>query len=155
MKKNAFFGCICLIFLLSIACAPESSDGSGDPDLNIIGTWKLLSSQTIQAGDTTRISFSGDQEMIKILNPSHFAFLRHDLRKGQDSAAVFVAGGGKFTLSGNQYTEYLDYCNFREWEGHTFEFELTLTGDTLIQKGIEKVEAIGVDREITETYVRL
>lgn len=93
--------------------------------------------------------------MIKIINDSHFAFLRHDLNKGQDSPAIFVAGGGSYTLQGDRYTENLEYCSEREWEGSTFEFTVAIEGDTLIQQGIEKVESLGVERYNIEKYVRV
>ena len=95
------------------------------------------------------------EQMIKIINDSHFAFLRHDLNKGQDSLATFVAGGGPYTLEGNRYTEHLEYCSAREWEGTAFEFTVAIEGDTLVQQGIEKVESIGVERYNIEKYVRI
>ena len=94
--------------------------------------------------------------MIKIINDSHFAFLRHDLNKGKDSVkAIYSSGGGRYTLSGNQYTEQLDYCDAREWEGHVFNFTVTIKNDTLIQHGIEKIEKLGIDRVIIERYIRV
>jgi hypothetical protein len=53
------------------------------------------------------------------------------------------------------YTEHLDYYSDRNWEGKTFTFTVTISNDTLIQKGIEKVESASVDREIIEVYVRV
>ena len=94
--------------------------------------------------------------MIKIIGDSHFAFLNHDLNKGVDSSlAHFVSGGGKYTFNNNTYTEFLDYCNFREWEGHKFDFTIEFKGDTLIQSGIEKIEELEVDRKIIEKYLRI
>lgn len=52
--------------------------------------------------------------MIKIINETHFSFLNHDMKKGKDSTKVFVAGGGRYTLEGDQYNEFLEYCSARE-----------------------------------------
>ena len=93
--------------------------------------------------------------MIKIINQDHFAFLRHDLAQGKDSTTLYVSGGGRYTLEGDQYTEYLEFCTAREWEGHTFQFTVSIQNDTLIQQGRERIESLGVDRLNTETYVRL
>jgi hypothetical protein len=93
--------------------------------------------------------------MIKIITPTHFAFLNHDLKKGKDSVAVFVAGGGSYTLEGDQYTESLEYCSDREWEGNTFHFTVNVSGDTLIQRGVEKIENLGVERLNIEKYVKV
>jgi hypothetical protein len=85
--------------------------------------------------------------MIKIINDTHFAFFNHDLNNGKDSTAVFFGGGGKYTLKDSVYTENLEFFNNRQWENG-------IKNDTLTQKGIEKVEKLGIDRIITEKYVR-
>jgi hypothetical protein len=119
------------------------------------GTWKLVSGMLIEKGDTTLTDYTTDRSMIKILNASHFAFLNHDLQKGKDSTALFVAGGGTYKLEGDQYTENLEYCSARDWEGNTFHFTVTISGDTLVQQGIEKLEDLAIERMNIETYVRL
>ena len=116
----------------------------------IEGTWKLVTATLIEKGDTTVTDYTTDRSFIKIINDSHFAFLQHDLRK--DSTG-FSAGGGRYDFDGKNYTEHLEYCNAKEWEGHDFTFTMTITGDTLVQSGIEKIESQGIDRINTEKYV--
>lgn len=123
------------------------------PRITLIGTWKLLSGTIIEKGDTTVTDYTSNTSFIKIINETHFAFLQHDLNKGKDSA-VFAAGGGSYTLRDSLYTEHLQYCNAREWEGHDFAFTITINNDTLVQRGIEKVEAAGIDRINIEKYIR-
>jgi hypothetical protein len=118
------------------------------------GTWKLLTGQLVEKGDTTVTDYSKDREFIKIINGTHFAFLGHDLHKGQDSAAFFTAGGGHYSLSDSNYTEHLEYCNDRAWEQNNFSFTITFHGDTLIQRGVEKIDSLGISRLNIETYVR-
>lgn len=121
----------------------------------ILGTWKLITGITISGKDTTVTDYTKGQEMIKIINPTHFAFLHHDLNQGKDSTAVFAAGGGRVAFDSTHYTEYLDYCNSREWEKHQFDLTYTISGDTLRTTGLEKVENAGVDRINIETLVRI
>ena len=92
--------------------------------------------------------------MIKVINETHFAFFNHDLNNGKKADALFFGGGGKYTLKDSIYTEHLEYFNNRDWENNKFDFTLKVKNDTLIQKGIEKVEKLGVDRIIIEKYVR-
>ena len=117
----------------------------------IFGTWKLLTGTLIEKGDTSVTDYTKDRSFIKIINDSHFAFLQHSLR--QDTTD-FSAGGGSYTLSGNNYTEHLEYCSAKEWEGHDFTFTVTISNDTLVQTGVEKIEAQGIDRINTEKYIR-
>lgn len=143
-----------LITLLSASCNNNDQQAeAARPAME--GTWELITGTTIVKDDTTFTDYTSGQKMIKIINASHFAFLRHDLNKGKDSSAIFVAGGGRYHLHGDEYTEYLDYCNEREWEGHTFAFKVSVSNDTLIQTGREKVEEAGIDRIIIEKYSRL
>ncbi len=141
---------------LTMSCDTGKPDiGSGKNSAPLEGTWELLSETKIENGDTTYAEASKAQRMIKIINKTHFAFLRHDLSQGKDSAALFVAGGGRYTLKDHNYTEYLDYFISREWENNTFHFTVNIMNDTLIQSGIEKVEGLGVDRIIIEKYKRV
>lgn len=121
----------------------------------LIGTWQLLQATIIEKGDTSVTDYTKNVSFIKIINGTHFAFLQHDLAKGKDSAAVFVAGGGTYALKDSLYTESLAYCSAREWEGNDFAFTISIKGDTLIQQGIEKVEAAGINRINREKYVRV
>ena len=68
---------------------------------------------------------------------------------------MFSAGGGNYTLKDSLYTEHLQYCNDRQWEGNNFEFTVTINNDTLIQKGLEKIDSLGVNRMNIEKYLRV
>lgn len=121
----------------------------------LTGTYKLLSSTITVKGDTAKPLSLANQEMIKIFNGTHFAFFRHDLSKGKGADSLYDSGAGTYILSGEKYTEHLIYCGGREWEGHDFNFTLERHGDSLFQKGIEKLENKNIDREIVEIYVKL
>lgn len=145
------------ILAITASCSEETKN---DPEISattpIEGTWKLLTGTIIEKGDTTITDYTKNKSFIKIINDSHFAFLLHDLSKGKDSSsAEFSAGGGSYSLAGNNYTEHLEYCNAREWEGHDFSFTITISGDTLIQSGVEKIEAQGINRINAEKYIRV
>ncbi len=143
-----------LFFLFSCS---GNTDAKKEPEQNpLVGTWKLLEGTIIEKGDTTVTSYTKDKSFIKIINDGHFSFILHDLAKGKDSAtAAFSAGAGSYKLEGDQYTEHLEYCSDREWEGHDFHFTISIRNDTLIQTGEEKIESAGVSRLNTEKYIRL
>ena len=143
------------LFLLLIACNNVQNKSTDKAALPIQGTWKLLNGTLIEKGDTTVTDYTKNTEFIKIINSNHFAFLSHDIHKGKDTAASFSAGGGKYSLQDSQYTEHLEYCNDRQWEGNDFQFTITIHNDTLIQQGLEKIDSIGVNRINIEKYVRL
>ncbi len=120
----------------------------------LVGTWELISATTTEK-DTTFSTFDPSHKMIKILNPTHFAFLNHAVNTKKDSSNAFTAGGGKYTLTDSVYTEHLDYYIDKQWENNTFNFVIKISGDTLIQKGVEKIDKLGIDRVIVEKYIRV
>jgi hypothetical protein len=143
---------ILIVFVVACNSKPEVNNTNHIP---LEGTWKLLSGTLIEKGDTAVTDYTKTVSFIKIINKTHFSFLKHDLKKGKDSTAAFDAGGGTYTLVGNAYTENLEYCNARDWEGNAFKFEISIQNDTLIQKGIEKIEKSGIDRLNIEKYLRI
>lgn len=123
--------------------------------LPIEGTWKLISGTLIEKGDTVVTDYTKKISFIKIRNNTHFAFLSHDLNKGKTADSAFSAGGGHYSLKDSLYTEHLEYCSDRQWEGNDFEFTIIIQNDTLIQTGIEKVANTAINRLNIEKYVRI
>lgn len=121
----------------------------------IIGTWQLLTHTEITDGKTRVDDYTKNQKFIKIINDTHFAFLSHAVNTPKDSSNNFDGGGGRYTLTGDKYTEHLDFYKDKNWEGKAFDFTISFSGDTLIQKGVEKVEKENVDQIIIEKYLRL
>ena len=139
--------------MLFASCNNEKKQNQNQ--LPLIGTWELISATSTEK-DSTVSTFNPKIKMIKIINPTHFAFLSHDLNMGKDTtSAAFTAGGGTYTLVDSVYTEHLDYFIDRNWENNKFEFVVKIQNDTLIQKGIEKVEKLGIDHIIVEKYKRV
>jgi hypothetical protein len=149
-----FFVRITLVMILLQACSSNPSSTPAPSPL--IGTWELIAATSTQH-DTTVSTFDPHIQMIKIINPTHFAFLSHSVNTGADSTAAhsFDAGGGAYSLVDSVYTEHLQYYSDRKWENNSFEFVVKISGDTLVQKGVEKVDNLGVNHIIVETYKRV
>jgi hypothetical protein len=142
-----FFGIIALLFVF---CACEKQSTS-----SLEGTWQLISATSTEK-DSTFSTFNPKVKMVKIINDSHFAFLSHDITGAKDSTrAAYTAGGGTYTLKDSLNSENLEYFIDPQWENHKFEFVVKIQNDTLVQKGVEKLEKLGIDRVIVEKYVRL
>jgi hypothetical protein len=149
--KALFIFIVSTMFITS--CSMQIKNDSGD--LPLRGTWRLLTGTLIQKGDTAITDYTKNTSFIKIINDSHFAFFQHDLKNGKDSTPVFSSGAGKYSLHDSTYTEHLEYCSAREWEGHDFSFTVEIHNDTLTQRGIEKIDSLGINRLNIEKYVRL
>lgn len=149
--KHLLFSCAVFFFIFS--CNPAQQP---ETKLTIEGTWKLQSGTLIEKGDTAVTDYTHGISFIKIINADHFAFLSHDLDKGKDSLQdSYSSGGGKYDFKDSVYTEHLEYCSDRQWEGNDFEFTVTIRGDTLVQQGIEKIDSLGVNRMNIERYIRI
>ncbi|MEA5401907.1 hypothetical protein VB776_03195 [Arcicella sp. DC2W] len=137
-----------LSFSAILACQPKEKENP------LIGTWQLVSAETIEK-DTSFSTFNPKVQMIKIINPTHFAFMSHVVNPAKDSTNSFSAGGGEYTLVDSVYTENLQYFIDKNWENNKFTFTVKIQNDTLIQKGIEKIEKLGIDHVIIEKYVKV
>lgn len=141
------------VILLLVSCKQPQLQSQTKP---IAGTWKLISGTLIEKGDTTITDYTKDLSFIKVINDTHFSFLLHDTNGGKDStSAAYSSGGGKYDLVNDQYTEHLEYCSDRQWEGHDFSFTITIKNDTLVQQGVEEIESAGISRLNIEKYVRV
>lgn len=145
-----------LVLVILISCEQNKNTEIATVPVNpMIGTWELISGTTIQGKDTSFTDYTKNKKFLKIINGSHFAFVGHDLTKGKDTLAFYTSGAGTYTLSDSLYTEHLQFCSDRAWEGNDFPFTILIKEDTLTQTGIEKVEKIGVNRLNIERYVKL
>ncbi len=152
----SFKNLLLLVCPLLISCRENTIDSKTPVAANpVVGTWQLITGTLIEKGDTTVTDYTENISFIKIINDSHFSFLQHDLKKGKDSTAVFAAGGGSYSIQDSIYTEHLEYCTDRAWEGNDFTFTLSIKNDTLTQRGLEKVEGTGINRENIEKYVKI
>lgn len=134
--------------LLIVSCTEQKSNKP-----NIEGTWKLISALNITGTDSTFTDYTVGMEGIKIIGKTHFSFFQHDLNHGKDSTAMYASGAGSYSFDGVHYKENLEYCTSRAWENNSFEFNVEVRNDSLFQIGLEKIEALGVDRKIIETYI--
>ncbi len=151
MKKLLLLGAL----FIGCKTEPKQAPDAGKDKLPLVGTWKLLSGTLIEKGDTALTDYTKGASFIKIINDTHFAFFNHDLTNGKGSSPSYNSGGGRYTLTDSTYTEQLEYCTDRQWEGHTFPFTIMIQNDTLVQQGVEKIPAAGIDRLNIERYVRL
>lgn len=147
-------GVLFTTFLLT-ACNQNTQIKESAYQSKLAGTWKLITGRLIEKGDTLLTDYTKGTAFIKIINATHFAFLQHDLTRGMDSTKNFQAGGGTYTLHDSLYTEHLQYCSARNWEGNSFPFTISIKNDTLTQKGLEEVKSEGIRRINIETYIRL
>ena len=153
MKKSILAASVCFVLFSCTVKTEVSNDNK--KMLPLEGTWKLLSGTLIDKDSTTVTDYTKNLSFIKIINGSHFAFFSHDLNKGKGADSNFVSGGGKYSLQDSSYTEHLEYCSDRQWEGNDFNFTITINNDTLVQKGIEKIDSLGINRMNIEKYIRL
>ena len=124
MKQVQILGAAILALAATFSLAqskPHSASG-------VLGTWELVSH------DYNGQQASPGQRQIKILAPGHFIWLTYD----KDKMKTVGAGTGTWTLSGNNYTEHVDFVDVeggQDLNGKDLTFTLTVSGDTLTQSG--------------------
>jgi len=111
MKSLHIFWTV-LLFALLVSCAVEKKN-------ELEGAWEFVSGRTTTP-DTTFEYTHDDWNEIKVLTKSHWVFVGQEPNRpkftegGTDAellaaAETFNAGGGKYTLEGDTYTEHIEY----------------------------------------------
>jgi ketosteroid isomerase-like protein len=96
----------------------------------LVGTWELVSTLGTRNDTTFMQGGPPDIRAIKILNATHYAVITR--RGGQ----FMRAGGGRYTLSGNTYTEMVDISSGQDQStGVAATFTVRLEGDTWTTEG--------------------
>ena len=145
-----------LVFAVLISACQGNKQSSESLHDKLQGSWQLVYAASIKKDTTIRNDPPGTK-MIKILNRTHFAFLQHTLDK-KDTTGIYGSGGGTYILKDSTYTEHLEFCTYRSYEGNDFEFTIRFSGDTLIQSGVEKLADFGIAAEnvgLIEKYIRI
>jgi hypothetical protein len=138
---------IYVVLVVLIICASCKNEETKN---GIEGTWKMIYAETKQ-GDSIEVKDLSNTDFIKIINASHFAFINQDYNNVEN----FYSGGGTYKYQGKQYVETLDFTSVELIRNHEFPFTIKISGDTLIQKGLEEVKAAGIKREIIEKYIKV
>ena len=137
----------------SLAFAGESADdkSSGCP---LQGAWQLVAGKY---GDATEFQdVPPEQVMIKLVTDTHFTWVRFD----SETKEVSHAAGGRCTVSGDKYTEHIEYgigpVMQLKGEKQTFTWKLegerwhhsgTLSNGVRIEEIFERVKKEPLDEE--------
>lgn len=144
MKKTI---ALLIILVTTFSCHQKETLKSSNP---IEGTWKMVYAEILE-NDSLKLKDLSNTTFIKIINKSHFSFFNQENTGNKN----FYGGAGSYLLKGNSYTETLTFTDSEALKNHQFSFHILVKGDTLIQSGIEKVEAAGIHRQIVEKYIKL
>ncbi len=95
------------------------------------GTWKLVSQEYVRNGNHQMViqdQLNGEQ--LKTWSDKYFMFVGKYVN-GMQLQQSF--GGGTYNLSGNVYTEDIEFHSTASLRGRTMMLHLELKGDTLLQ----------------------
>lgn len=117
------------ILVLAVCAWFATAVQGADLGTRHIGTWKLVSTKYGEAKEHT--PYPASSMRMKIINPTHFTWLEISDGKVQTSA------GGKFVVSGDSYTETIDFAGegMEPYRGKAQKFTLRIEGDKLYQSG--------------------
>ncbi|WP_298530937.1 hypothetical protein [uncultured Algibacter sp.] len=135
-----------ILIALGITCILSCKKQSN----KIEGTWKMVYAETIE-NDSLKIKNLSNTKFIKIINDTHFAFFNQQ----DGSSENFYGGAGTYVFDGFNYEETLNFTSVLVLRNHKFPFTIEIKGDSLIQTGLERIKEAGIDRRITEKYVRM
>ena len=124
---------VALIMLVGCASQPQVSttaaSAGAQRDTRLVGTWELVSTLATRNDSVVMQGGPPGITSMKILNATDYAVITR--RDGQ----FMRAGGGRYTLSGNTYTEHVDVASTQYPPNTMATFTIRLDGDTWTTEG--------------------
>jgi hypothetical protein len=113
-----------VVILLVVSCNSSKSQ--------IVGAWNLVSMQVMESGKlvTTYPCDTLKGSDVKVWTNNYFESVGKFIIP-KDTINNYV--GGKYTLIGNHYTEYIEYFPVKQYVGTSTKMLLEVKNDTLIQ----------------------
>ena len=126
-----------LLLLCLSACTGARTDLDGLPVTSsanraaarLAGTWELVSTRITRGDSVVLDARAPEIQALKILNDTHYSVIT---RRGEQ---FMRAGAGRYSLSGDTYTETLDLGSGQYTPGGTYTFRIRLDGDTWTTDG--------------------
>jgi hypothetical protein len=143
--KN-LFKLILLALIAMMGCKTENKN-------ELEGAWKMIYVGTMLKDSLIgewHPSANAEDSQIKMWTATHFAFAGNSV---SDTALVLNAGGGTYTLNGNQYEENILYHTAPTYRNTKLKLTLEIKNDTLSQK--YKVNFEGKDYVSEERYIKM
>ena len=94
------------------------------------GTFKIISEEVVRNGKSTFHIKNDKNNGLKTWSDKYFMFVSSSITGSQISNTF---GGGTYELSGNNYTENIEYHVSPYFRGNSLKLNLEIKGDTVIQ----------------------
>lgn len=138
MKVFTIYPVLLLFVVMGMGCEREPQEvaamteiPAGDTEAGncpLEGSWEMVSMK-MTTPDSTVTYDETEQPTLKILNASHWMFIR------QSADRFIFAQGGHYTTDGQTYTEIVDYSADPNNIGNAYTFECRVEEDRWYHKG--------------------
>lgn len=125
-RKFAVVACSALVIAV-LSCQTIGTSAQSHP---LQGDWEFVSGRFTRPDGTVSTADNSQLHSIKVIGDKRFSFvtLRAD-------GSLARAAAGRYTVSGNTYTEYLDLTSPADLQGSTAVFTWRVEGDTWYHNG--------------------
>src|SRR5215471_11467340 len=131
MHWMRWLGGFCVIAALGSGIAAARRPGAASKPQTPVGTWKLVTAKA----NGKAVDIPAGTTVLKLLTPTDFVFVYYT-----QQGLITVAGGGHYTLTGNRYSETVEYGvgeGMAPYIGKTEQFTLRLEGGRWYHSGTE------------------
>ena len=139
-----------LIFVFLLSCSTIAQEKKHPLE----GTWEQISAKWTSP-DTTTFNLATDNERnLLVFSRTHTMWIYQDTSQTDG----YGFGGGKYTLEGENYTEYLEIYYDPKMIGKSVNYTWKVKGDTLKVSGIHPYKKWGLgeyDLQLDEVYKRI
>lgn len=130
MKKTSINGIVAMVAVaIAVVLTAQQEPKKSSP--SHLGTWQLASFK-YGTGQPDFTDYPPSQRRIKLITDTHFTWVDFDTT----TKKVTSTAGGTYTLSGNTYTESIDFGRGMDtYLGQKHAFTIRVEDDTLLLSG--------------------
>jgi hypothetical protein len=139
---------------------------ASDRSHSLVGTWELIDARYTPPDPAFVL---GEWRQIKVITSTHWVYMSQkrtapkitSFTNDAELLAVakgFGAGGGRYTLNGDTYTEHIEFFMAPNYLDRAVSFKVKWEGDEWIQSGTFPMKELGLaaqDMELYERYRRV
>lgn len=120
-----------VLMLAVLSCQTTAMNSQSDAQSHpLLGSWEMVSGRWTFPDGTVRTADTTQLRSLKVVGPARFVFIT-----SRTDGEFVRAAGGRYTISGNTYSEHLDQASDADMRNETYTFTWRVDGDTWFHNG--------------------
>ena len=120
-----------VLMIVVLSCQTTAVDSPSAAKAHpLLGSWEMTSGRWTFPDGSVRTADSTQLRSLKVVGPARFVFIT-----SRPDGEFVRSAGGRYTISGNTYSEHVDHSSSADMRNETYTFTWRVDGDTWYHTG--------------------